>query len=120
MINNAGVMRQKKEEMVDGLEIDATAATTMQRHNSSSNGNSSNATAATHATAKTYTTTNHVINIMICGRKENKFDAATVTTQQQCKCNSSNDATAKTNTTTNNVINIVICGRKENKFMQQQ
>ena len=55
---------------------------------------------------------------MIWGRKENKFDAATVTTQQQC--NSSNDATAKTNTTTNNVINIVICGRKENKFMQQQ
>ena len=61
-----------------------------------------------------FTTTNHVINIMICGRKENKFDAATVTTQQQC--NSSNDATAKTNTTTNNVINIMICGRKENKF----
>jgi len=32
------------------------------------------------ATQQTYTTTNQVINIMICGRKENKFDAATVTT----------------------------------------
>ena len=37
LINNAGVMRQKKEEMVDGLEIDATAATTTQRRNSSNN-----------------------------------------------------------------------------------